>query len=118
MSHIHLIKKENYGIIQMDREKANPMNHEFVAGLRIALKNFMEDDSIKGAIINGKENFFLPDWICLNCMHMTNSSLKNSGATSWIWSAIWWPLINRLLHLSMVIRQRVAASLPSVAITA
>lgn len=58
MSHIHLIKKENYGIIQMDREKANPMNHEFVAGLRIALKNFLEDDSIKGVIINGKENFF------------------------------------------------------------
>ena len=41
MSHIHLIKKENYGIIQMDREKANPMNHEFVAGLRIALKNLL-----------------------------------------------------------------------------
>lgn len=58
MSHIHLIKKENYGIIQMDREKANPMNHEFVAGMRIALKNFTEDDSIQGAIINGKENFF------------------------------------------------------------
>lgn len=58
MSHIHLIKKENYGIIQMDREKANPMNHEFVAGLRIALKNFLEDDSIEGVIINGKENFF------------------------------------------------------------
>ena len=58
MAHIHLIKKEDYGIIQMDRDKANPMNHEFVAELRIALKNFMEDDSIKGAIINGKENFF------------------------------------------------------------
>jgi Delta3-Delta2-enoyl-CoA isomerase len=58
MAHIHLIKKENYGIIQMDREKANPMNHEFVAELRIALKNFSEDDSIQGAIINGKENFF------------------------------------------------------------
>lgn len=58
MSHIHLIKKENYGIIQMDREKANPMNHEFVAGLRIALKNLLEDDSIQGVIINGKENFF------------------------------------------------------------
>lgn len=58
MSHIHLIKKENYGIIQMDREKANPMNHEFVAGLRIALKNLLEDDSIYGVIINGKENFF------------------------------------------------------------
>ncbi|HQV77265.1 MAG TPA: enoyl-CoA hydratase/isomerase family protein [Chitinophagales bacterium] len=58
MSHIHLIKKENYGIIQMDREKANPMNYEFVAGMRIALKNLLEDDSIHGAIINGKENFF------------------------------------------------------------
>ncbi len=58
MSHIHLIKKENYGIIQMDREKANPMNYEFVAGLRIALKNLLEDDSIQGVIINGKENFF------------------------------------------------------------
>lgn len=58
MSHIHLIKKENYGIIQMDREKANPMNYEFIAGLRIALKNLLEDDSIHGAIINGKENFF------------------------------------------------------------
>ncbi len=58
MSHIHLIKRENYGIIQMDREKANPMNYEFVAQLRIALKNLLEDDSIQGAIINGKENFF------------------------------------------------------------
>lgn len=58
MAHIHLIKKENYGIIQMDREKANPMNYEFVAELRIALKNFSEDDSIQGAVINGKENFF------------------------------------------------------------
>lgn len=58
MSHIHLIKKENYGIIQMDRDKANPMNHEFVAGLRIALKNLLADDSIHGAIVNGKENFF------------------------------------------------------------
>ncbi|MEZ5026495.1 MAG: enoyl-CoA hydratase/isomerase family protein [Chitinophagales bacterium] len=58
MSHIHLIKKDNYAIIQMDREKANPMNYEFVAGLRIALKNLLEDDSIQGAIINGKENFF------------------------------------------------------------
>jgi 3,2-trans-enoyl-CoA isomerase len=42
----------------MDREKANPMNYEFVAGMRIALKNLLEDDSIHGAIINGKENFF------------------------------------------------------------
>ena len=58
MAHIHLIKKDNYCIIQMDREKANPMNHEFVAEMRIALKNLQEDDSIKGAIINGKENFF------------------------------------------------------------
>lgn len=58
MAYIHLIKKENYGIIQMDRDKANPMNFEFVASLRIALKNLMEDDNIKGAIINGKENFF------------------------------------------------------------
>lgn len=58
MAHIHLIKRENYGIIQMDKGTANPMNHEFVAELRIALKNFMEDDSIEGAIINGKENFF------------------------------------------------------------
>ena len=58
MSHIHLIKKDNYGIIQMDREKVNPMNYEFVAGLRIALKNFLEDDRIEGAIINGKENIF------------------------------------------------------------
>ena len=58
MSHVHLIKKENYGIIQMDRDKANAMNHELVAGLRIALKNLLEDDSIHGAIINGKENFF------------------------------------------------------------
>ncbi|MDB5226680.1 MAG: Enoyl-CoA hydratase/isomerase [Bacteroidota bacterium] len=58
MAHIHLIKKENYGIIQMDRDRANPMNHEFVAELRIALKNFSEDDNIQGAIINGKDNFF------------------------------------------------------------
>lgn len=58
MANIHLIKKDNYCIIQMDREKANPMNHEFVAEMRIALKNLQEDDSIQGAIINGKENFF------------------------------------------------------------
>lgn len=58
MSHIHLIKKENIGIIQMDREKANAMNYEFVAGMRIALKNLLEDDNIQGVIINGKENFF------------------------------------------------------------
>lgn len=58
MAYIHLIKKDNYGIIQMDRDKANPMNHELVAEMRIALRNFSEDDNIQGAIINGKENFF------------------------------------------------------------
>lgn len=58
MSHIHLVKKDNIGIIQMDRDKANPMNHEFVAALRIAFKNLLEDDRIEGVILNGKENFF------------------------------------------------------------
>ncbi|MCC6516999.1 MAG: enoyl-CoA hydratase/isomerase family protein, partial [Chitinophagales bacterium] len=58
MSHIHLVKKDNIGIIQMDRDKANPMNHEFVAALRIAFKNLLEDDRIDGVILNGKENFF------------------------------------------------------------
>jgi enoyl-CoA hydratase/carnithine racemase len=58
MAHIHLIPKENYAIIQIDREKSNPMNYELVAELRIALKSIQEDNDIKGAILNGKENFF------------------------------------------------------------
>ncbi len=58
MAFIHLIKKENYAIIQMDREKANPINQSFVSELRDVLKECLSDDQIKGAIINGKENFF------------------------------------------------------------
>lgn len=58
MANVHLIKKGNYCIIQMDREKSNPMNYELVAELRIALKNLQDDNEILGAILNGKENFF------------------------------------------------------------
>jgi enoyl-CoA hydratase/carnithine racemase len=58
MAFIHLIRKEDFAVIQMDRDKANPMNQSFVSELRSVLKECLSDDAIKGVIINGKENFF------------------------------------------------------------
>lgn len=58
MAFIYLIKKEDFAIIQLDRDKANPMNQSFVTELRSVLKECLSDNQIKGAIITGKDNFF------------------------------------------------------------
>lgn len=58
MEYIHIIKKENYAIIEMKRGKSNPINQQFVTEFNQSLQEILEDEDIDGAVIVGQERFF------------------------------------------------------------
>lgn len=58
MQYIKTFPKENYLIIQFDRGVANAMDIEFIDQLNGYLNTVRSDETKKGIIITGKDNFF------------------------------------------------------------
>lgn len=58
MAHVEIINKENYAILQLSRGKSNPINHDFVKDLRSSLQSLLEDNTVKGVVMNGNPGFF------------------------------------------------------------
>lgn len=58
MSHTNLTRIENYAILQLNRGKSSPINHDLVRELRSEIKSVLNDGSIKGLIITGNKDFF------------------------------------------------------------
>lgn len=58
MSHVTVIPRENYAILQLSRGKSNPINHDFVKALRTTLRSLLDDRSVKGVVLNGNPGFF------------------------------------------------------------
>ena len=55
---IRVAKQGGYSILTFDRGVANPMNLQMLEEIIASIKQLSVDDSVKGLIINGKENFF------------------------------------------------------------
>lgn len=58
METLQLRKEAEYSILSFDRGKSNPMNLQMFEEMVAVLKELKEDDTVKGLIITGKENFF------------------------------------------------------------
>ncbi|MEZ4879207.1 MAG: enoyl-CoA hydratase/isomerase family protein, partial [Chitinophagales bacterium] len=58
LAYIKINIEEQIAVIQLDRGSANPMNHQLVSELRVALKEAQTNEQVLGAIIHGKPNFF------------------------------------------------------------
>jgi enoyl-CoA hydratase/carnithine racemase len=58
MNTINITKKDNYAIVQLDRGTSNAINLELLQELRQAFKGLAADDTVKGVVLTGKENFF------------------------------------------------------------
>lgn len=58
MTTIQITKEDNLAVIQLDRGKSNPINTEMFLDLQQAFTDLQNDDSIHGAVLTGKGNFF------------------------------------------------------------
>ena len=58
MNTLKITKQENYAIVQLDRGTSNAINLEMLQDLQQAFKDLAKDDSVKGVVLTGKENFF------------------------------------------------------------
>lgn len=53
MNTISIIKRANYDILELNRGKSNPINHEMVKEIRAYLAQIIEDDTVRGVILTG-----------------------------------------------------------------
>ena len=58
MEFLNITQKKDYAIVQLNRGKANVLNHTMVKEIRQAFKELDEDDTIRGLILTGKPHFF------------------------------------------------------------
>lgn len=58
METINLSYKNNICILQLDRGKGNPINHQMVREINEAIKDLEENKEVRGVIITGKLGFF------------------------------------------------------------
>ena len=58
MDTLHIIKKNRYAIVQLNRGKVNAINFQMVEELSKTFQSFQEDDSVKGVILTGQAHFF------------------------------------------------------------
>ena len=58
METIKITKKENYAIVQLNRGKASPINHQMVKDLRTAWATLKTDDSVEGIVLTGQKGYF------------------------------------------------------------
>lgn len=58
METLQLEKRNDYGLLTIDRGRSNPMNLTMIQEIIEVLKTLKHDDSVKGLIIAGKENFY------------------------------------------------------------
>ena len=53
MANITLEKTNDYGILRLNRGKANPINHELISEMRTLLIQIADDPSIRGVVLTG-----------------------------------------------------------------
>ncbi len=58
METIQLTKKKDYAIVQLNRGKANAINHKMVQEIRTIFHTLASDDAVRGVIITGQPHFF------------------------------------------------------------
>ncbi|MDW3650477.1 MAG: enoyl-CoA hydratase/isomerase family protein [Bacteroidia bacterium] len=58
MNTLSAIKKKGYDILQLNRGRSNPINHEMVREIRAYLKEKLTDESTRGVILNGNTDGF------------------------------------------------------------
>ncbi|MFT5166523.1 MAG: 3,2-trans-enoyl-CoA isomerase [Saprospiraceae bacterium] len=58
MKYLNITKKEGYAIVQMNRAKANALNHDMVEEIRETFRSIASDDNVRGVILTGIPNFF------------------------------------------------------------
>ena len=58
MHHFNITDQENIRTIQMARGSSNPMNLEFINQLNNIFDEAKNDESIKGVLLTGQDNFF------------------------------------------------------------
>ncbi|WNJ16727.1 enoyl-CoA hydratase/isomerase family protein [Pontibacter sp. G13] len=58
MNTLSIETRKNYQIVQLDRGKANPMNHEMIRELRQVLQEVQASDQMGGIILTGKPGYF------------------------------------------------------------
>ncbi len=58
MDFIKITSKGNYSILQLDRGKANVLNHQLINEFRQAIQEVQNDDKAQGLILTGKTDFF------------------------------------------------------------
>lgn len=58
METVQLERKENIGVLTLDRGRSNPMNLTMLEEIISTLNSLKTDDDVQGLIITGKENFF------------------------------------------------------------
>ncbi len=58
MQTVHIERKQNYAIVQLNRGKVNAINHQMTKEIRTAFANLESDDTVKGVIVTGIPHFF------------------------------------------------------------
>ncbi len=77
MKYLKTELKDNYVIITLDRGKANPINEALIIEMRALIKDILQDDKIRGAILTGKENFFSVGLDVIELYSFDREQLKN-----------------------------------------
>lgn len=58
MKTLHLIRRDGYAVVHMDRKPANAINACMVEELRNLFQNLRDDDTVQGVILTGNPGFF------------------------------------------------------------
>lgn len=53
MNTLSIIERSNYEVLQLNRGKGNPINHEMVKEIRSYLKRVIESDTVRGVVLTG-----------------------------------------------------------------
>lgn len=53
MNTLSIIERQNYEILQLNRGKSNPINHEMVKEIRAYLKRVEQNEKVRGVILTG-----------------------------------------------------------------
>ncbi|MDX2301846.1 MAG: enoyl-CoA hydratase/isomerase family protein [Microscillaceae bacterium] len=58
METLQISYQKEYAIVQLDRGKVNPINHQMVQEIRSTFQELATNEQVRGVIITGKPNYF------------------------------------------------------------
>jgi len=58
MKYLKLMKRADYTIVQLKRDKANPINARMISEIRLLFRHLENDPKVRGVVLTGQENFF------------------------------------------------------------